>query len=74
MKTIEVKYLGVDDWHRAVYITNDGTILKNIELSSIPTQSNLSTVNRNCFNGEPDIPLIYNRQELSFIVVEHFTK
>ena len=74
MKTLEIKYLGKDNWNRSVYETIHGTILKNTSLNDTPNQSNLSSTLNNMFDGEPDIPLKYKKERYNFIVVLYFNK
>ena len=72
MKDLEIKFIGKDSHNRPVYETKEGTLLKNIELSSIPTQETLATVLDNHFDGEPDIPLKYKVTRYVFTVVKEF--
>ncbi len=54
-KTIDIKYVGVDNLNRPVYKDKDGTIYKDISLGNEVLI--LTTVNNNDFFGEPKFPI-----------------
>lgn len=74
MKELEIKFIGKDSHGRPVYETEDGLLLKNIELNGVPTQGNLTTVLYNNFDGEPDFPLKYKTKRYVFTVVKEFLR
>lgn len=53
---LELKYIGVDEWHRPVYQDSNGKLFKDVNCGKAPVE--ICTV---CggFDGEPDTPIAH---------------
>ena len=53
---ITLKFIGHDSWSRPVYRGGDGTLWKDVNPRS-GWKERLCKAYRNCFDGEPDVPM-----------------
>lgn len=64
MKTLIIQYVGEDGWGRPVYRSQEGKLLKDVNLGM--GELMLCTVNK--FDGEPDTPISELEQYKNLII------
>lgn len=57
MNALTLKFIGMDDWSRPVYETEEGQLLVDTDPRCV--YPNLCTKSGNNFDGEPDTPIRY---------------